>query len=168
MSSTSDVIDVTTVTAPSFVGIIFNWGLFGALSIQVYTYFLSFPKDKPALKALVSSVYILEATQIALLTQTIWALMVSGFGNIAAFDNVGTMWISVSGIGGLVAVLVQCFYSYRIAIFSESRIIPGIIVTMSITSLAGSLNFSVLLKRAGTFTNFFENQSMSAAITLGC
>ncbi|KAF9481902.1 hypothetical protein BDN70DRAFT_930448 [Pholiota conissans] len=167
MSSTLDTIDVTRVTAPLFVGIIFNWGLFGVLSIQVYTYFLSFPKDKPALKVLVGGVYILEATQIGLLTQTVWALMVNGFGNLLAFGNVGTTWISFSWIGSLVAVLVQCFYSYRIAIFAESRIIPGIIVTMSIISFAGSLTFSVLQKQAGTFLNFFENQSRSAAITLG-
>ncbi|KAF9481907.1 hypothetical protein BDN70DRAFT_785019, partial [Pholiota conissans] len=106
---------------------IFNWGLFGALSIQVYIYYQSFPKDKLSLKTLVGSVYILEVAQIVLLTQTMWTLLVSGFGNIAVFDDVGTTWITVPGIGGLVAVIVQCFYSYRIAIFSGSRIIPGII-----------------------------------------
>ncbi|KAF9472231.1 hypothetical protein BDN70DRAFT_818964, partial [Pholiota conissans] len=146
---------------------ILNWGLFGALSIQVYIYYLSFPKDKLSLKVLVGGVYILEVAQIVLLTQTVWTLLVSGFGNIAAFDDVGTTWISVPGIGGLVAVIVQCFYSYRIAIFSGSRIIPGIIVPMSIVSFAGSLSFGVLLKRAGTNTKFFENQSKSAATTLG-
>ena len=52
-------------------------------------------------KALVGSVYILEVAQIALLTQTAWMLTVSGFGNIEAFNIVGTTWISVAGIEGL-------------------------------------------------------------------
>lgn len=37
---------------PRLVGLIFNWGLLGVLTTQLYVYYLNFPKDRRAIKLL--------------------------------------------------------------------------------------------------------------------
>jgi hypothetical protein len=40
---------------PRLVGLIFNWGLLGVLTAQLYVYYLNFPKDRRAIKVLGTS-----------------------------------------------------------------------------------------------------------------
>jgi hypothetical protein len=58
--------DIVALTAPLLFGTIFNWALFGVLTIQVYIYNLNFSEDKRLIKVLVYSTYALEVFQTAL------------------------------------------------------------------------------------------------------
>ncbi|KAF9473373.1 hypothetical protein BDN70DRAFT_817344 [Pholiota conissans] len=118
-----------------FIVVVTNWALFGVLSIQVYIHSQAFPNDRPILKTLVYGVYLMEMAQTILLTQTGWAMLVQGFGNVEAVDEIGTTFISVPLIGGLVGLLVQLFYAWRIAIISHKKIIPAIIFFVRCQSL---------------------------------
>lgn len=59
-----------------------------------------FPNDRPALKGLVYGLYVLQLVQILLETETSWSQLASGFGNINAMNEIGTLWLSVCAIGG--------------------------------------------------------------------
>ncbi|KAF7349360.1 hypothetical protein MSAN_01725800 [Mycena sanguinolenta] len=48
--------DVGKLTIPLFVGTVANWGLLGALVVQVYIYYLAFPKDRLVSKIVVALV----------------------------------------------------------------------------------------------------------------
>ncbi|KAF9482096.1 hypothetical protein BDN70DRAFT_481503 [Pholiota conissans] len=128
-----------------------NWGLFGILTVQAYLYHQAFPNDRRILRAMVCAVYLLETAQTALLTETAWRALVVGVRRIVA--PIGTMWISVCLIGGVVAIIVQMFYAYRILIFSERRIIPGLILFMSVISFVAAIVVAALAKHAGSLTS---------------
>ncbi|KAF9483241.1 hypothetical protein BDN70DRAFT_990563 [Pholiota conissans] len=165
MSLDPSMINLTAITAPPFIGIILNWGLFGILSLQVYFYFQAFLNDRKPLKFVVGGVYIFEVVQTALMTQTAWNQSVSGFGNLAVYDEIGTAWLSVGCIGGLVGLLVQTFYAYRISVFSKNRIIPGLVVLMALTSFAGALSVAVNTKREGKFSILLAEPNESFTFT---
>ncbi|KAF9470971.1 hypothetical protein BDN70DRAFT_979533, partial [Pholiota conissans] len=150
------------------LAIIINWALFGVLSIQVYLYSQVFPNDRPMLKALVIGIYIMETVQTFLLTQTIWKMLVQGFGDIEGTDEVGTTFFSVCFIGGLVGFLVQLFYSWRIAIISQKRLIPGLIVIISLISFGGALATTINSKRYSKFSELLDdNQSLAFTLWSG-
>jgi len=151
--------DFTSITGPPLLGIVLNWGLFGILSTQVFIYYQAFPRDKPLLKALVYSVYILEVAQTVLLMENAWRVFASGFGNIDEFDKVETSWLSVGILGGIVAFMVQSFYAYRIYVLSQSRVVAGIILIMALASYSGSLATSISLEQARIFSKLFLQQS---------
>lgn len=44
--------DIIHSAGPRFIGILFNWGLLGVLTTQVYIYYLNFPRDTRLNKAL--------------------------------------------------------------------------------------------------------------------
>ncbi len=60
------------------------------LTISAVIYYQAFPRDQFFLKALVYSVYVLEAAQTFLLMENAWRVFASGFGNINVFDEVET------------------------------------------------------------------------------
>ncbi|KJA21546.1 hypothetical protein HYPSUDRAFT_724975 [Hypholoma sublateritium FD-334 SS-4] len=156
--------DFTSITGPPLLGIVLNWALFGILSTQLFIYYQAFPRDKSFLKALVYSVYLLEAVQTILLMENAWRVYASGFGNLEVFDEVETSWLSVGILGGLVACMVQSFYAYRIYVLSQSRIITGIIVFMALASYSGSLATSIVLQRARNFSELFQQESRIFAL----
>ncbi|KAF9483260.1 hypothetical protein BDN70DRAFT_962606 [Pholiota conissans] len=147
----STVVDIVQIVSPTFIGILFTWGFFGILSIQVYQYFQSYPDDKPALKALVGGIYILEASQMCMLSQTAWKLFVSGFGDLEKFNEIGTTWLSVCCIGGLTGFVVQWFYAYRLFVLTRNRIISGCIVLVCISLLA---SIHAMITSSSDFAHF--------------
>ena len=65
-------------------------------------YFLAFPNDPDRSRLLVLGVYLFEAVQTFLLTQSAFHSFADGFGNLLFLDEIGTIWFSVpimSGIG---------------------------------------------------------------------
>ncbi|KAF9482061.1 hypothetical protein BDN70DRAFT_892846 [Pholiota conissans] len=127
-----------------------NWALFGALTIHVYLYYRAFSNDRRILKAMVCLVYLLETTQIALITGTAWEELVLTAGSVQ--DSVGTIWVSVYLVGGAVAIIAQIFYAYRILMISQNKIIPGVIVIMSLISFIAAVVLGVLIKSVDNFT----------------
>ncbi|KAF8194595.1 hypothetical protein BJ912DRAFT_958790 [Pholiota molesta] len=164
MSLISNETSITALTGPPFVVIVVNWALFGVLSIQVYLYFQAFAHDRNILKILVFGVYLLEMTQTLMLTETIWSMLASGFGNLEPLDQIGTTWLSVCCIGGLVGLLVQWFYAYRIVVISGKRTMPAFIILMSLASFAGALASAVNTKRAKRFSNLEADEVMTFAM----
>ncbi|KAK0468806.1 hypothetical protein IW261DRAFT_1317886, partial [Armillaria novae-zelandiae] len=101
-----------------------HWGLFGALSVQLYLYYLAFPKDKKFTKYLVYGIYIIEFVQTVLFTHDAFAEFGYGFGDIEALTAMDFNWLTVSIMCAVVACIGQVFYAYRIFILSKSRIVP--------------------------------------------
>ncbi|KAF9479641.1 hypothetical protein BDN70DRAFT_993351 [Pholiota conissans] len=152
-SSALSSIPITQLTTPPFVAIIANWGLFGALSVQVYSYFQAFPKDRTALKALVYGVYILELAQTLLLTDTMWNAFGKSFGDPEELNDTGTTWLSIFLIGGLVALLVQVFYVYRIFVISRNKMLARIIIFFAVCSFAGALATAIQAEGTGEYSD---------------
>ncbi|KAJ3482695.1 hypothetical protein NLI96_g6805 [Meripilus lineatus] len=77
------------------LGHLFNWALYGILSVQCYLYYVSFPKDRRLPKVLVWVTLLLETLQLVLSTRDAWMNLASGWGDMRALDNVGWQWFSL-------------------------------------------------------------------------
>ncbi|KAJ7027225.1 hypothetical protein C8F04DRAFT_1238201 [Mycena alexandri] len=108
-----------------------DWGLFGALTVQLYLYYQAFPNDRWFTKCLVYTIYSIQVVQIVMTT-------------IDAFRNLRIrLWRRFGA--DEISFIVQSFYAFRIYVLSSSRIIPIIIV-------GASLALSVSAFITGRFT----------------
>ncbi|KAJ7704189.1 hypothetical protein B0H14DRAFT_3526763 [Mycena olivaceomarginata] len=141
---------IVQVSGPLLLVYLLSWGLFGTLTVQVYFFYLAFPRDKRSNKILVYTVYLIELAQTIWLTHDAFAIFGYGFADFSALTKVYFEWLLVPVTSGLVAFISQSFYAYRVYVLSGSRIVPFIIVTIALTS-------SVAAFVTGAFT--FEDSS---------
>ncbi|KAK0226561.1 hypothetical protein IW262DRAFT_1266478 [Armillaria fumosa] len=121
------------------VACLLHWGLFGTLSVQLYLYYLAFPKDRKCTKYLVYGIYIVEFVQTMLLTHDAFAVFGYGFGDLEALIEIHFSWLIVPIIGAVAASVGQGFYAYRIFVLSRSRLVSAFVICISLTSFVAAL-----------------------------
>ena len=80
----------------------FNWALYGILCLQVYIYWLRFPKDLSYIKALVYIVFLLDTFFMATITHAAWQVLVQNWGDINILHLLPWTWAMVpvgTGVG---------------------------------------------------------------------
>ncbi|KAH9035705.1 hypothetical protein EDB84DRAFT_1215950 [Lactarius hengduanensis] len=111
--------NVAEIAAPMLLGALWNWTLYGVLVVQIYVYSYNFPGDRTLVKLLVYSVFLVETVQTALTGADLYYWFVSGFGKM---DHLAAPYESpfdVPIIGAIIALIVQCFFVYRIWVLSR-------------------------------------------------
>ncbi|KAF9562871.1 hypothetical protein CPC08DRAFT_356615 [Agrocybe pediades] len=146
--------EIVKLIGPPLIGAVLHLVLFGVLSTQVYIYFLVFPNDAMSIRLLVFGIYILEVTQSLFLIHDMFHIFASGFGNLLIFDQVGTRWIGVTFLTGVVAFVAQTFYAYRLRIIAQSKILASVILLLAFVQLCGGLVIAVQFKNAVLVTQF--------------
>ncbi|KAF9460011.1 hypothetical protein BDZ94DRAFT_1266893 [Collybia nuda] len=121
--------DIEKSTGPLLLGYILSWYLYGSLSVQVYYYYLAFPKDRPVLKGLVYGVLLIETTQSIFVVHDLFKIFASGYGNIVELRDPQFTWIIAPVMTGVVSCTVQAYFAHRIQIISGSKI-PGFIILL--------------------------------------
>ncbi|KAF4613077.1 hypothetical protein D9613_011095 [Agrocybe pediades] len=154
--------DIGRIAGPLLLGYMLNWALQGALFVQVYMYYLAFPRDPLRNKILVYGVLALEFTQTCLLCHGAFHTFATGYGNMLALDEIGLIWLSVPIMSGIVAFIAQVFYAYRIWILSQSWISPSII---TFVSLASPPEKPLILSDRGSLTFLDGHESTCEACT---
>ncbi|KAK0226533.1 hypothetical protein IW262DRAFT_1294710 [Armillaria fumosa] len=149
------------------VSYLLNWGLFGTLSIQLYLYYLAFPKDRQFIKSLVYGIYIVELAQTILVTRNAFAVFGYSFGDLEAPNKIEFSWFIVPMINAVAASLGQGFYAYRIFVLSRSRIVSAFVICVSLTSFVAAMITGVRIFRTGDFTAS-SDQKTSIAIGISC
>ncbi|KAH8088918.1 hypothetical protein BXZ70DRAFT_910031 [Cristinia sonorae] len=122
-----------------FIGHLFNWGLYGVLTVQVYLYYISFPKDNYKLKTVVASAYILDTIQLTLATYDGFRIYGSGWGDAKQLDTMSLQWVSLPVLGGLVGALYQIFYAWRIYALGQNRWLACIILLISMVVIGSGI-----------------------------
>jgi len=145
------------------LGHLLQWGLFGALSVQVYIYYLMFPNDPPQRKVLVYAVYTIELVQAILLARMASVEFAAGFGNYEALDTIGLLSLAVPILGSIVTAVVQIFYAYRIRLFSENYLIPSVVVLCALIQLAGGLAVGVIGFQKSFFSQLKVRETLIAS-----
>ncbi|KAJ7145747.1 hypothetical protein C8R44DRAFT_755795 [Mycena epipterygia] len=138
----------TLFTGPILAGTQFNWALFGILSVQIYIFYSSFPKETIGMKALVYGIYIIEIVQTALSSHFAFAVLVNGWGDPNAIQKLPWSISSIPITAAIVSPIVQLFLAWRIYLLSSrSRytwpvcaVIAGVALMQSIAAvISGSL-----------------------------
>ncbi|KAL0577829.1 hypothetical protein V5O48_004157 [Marasmius crinis-equi] len=129
--------DVRHVAGPLIITFMLGTILYGVQILQVYTYYMTFPKDRKIVKALVYIVFLLDTTQTAIFFRDAYTIFAAGFGDMAALRAAHLSGFSVPIITGLVSLLVQSFYSYQIQVLSRSWILTVVILSVGIQNSSG-------------------------------
>ncbi|KAK2461150.1 hypothetical protein APHAL10511_006677 [Amanita phalloides] len=137
----SDLRRTTSVTIAVLSGSIFNLILYGVLTVQIYLYHICF-NDHITLKTSIYAIYTAEMIYTALLTYDLICLMLNPL-RTAAFTS-----FMIPICGGIVAILTQAIYAYRIRILTRMIAIPlGIVVIV----VAGFVLALILIKLRASF-----------------
>ncbi|KAK0454324.1 hypothetical protein EV421DRAFT_1896250 [Armillaria borealis] len=159
---------IERLSGPEVVAYLLHWGLFGTLTVQLYLYYLAFPKDRKFIKYLVYGIYIAEFVQTMLLTHNAFASFGYGFGDLEAVTKMRFNWLAVPVMSAAAACVGHAFYAYRIFILSKSRIVPAFVVCVSLTSFVAAIITDVDDFQAGNITELNDRTtSMSIGISCG-
>ncbi|KAF8650598.1 hypothetical protein AX14_008590, partial [Amanita brunnescens Koide BX004] len=136
---------VETTSIPSlFTGNVINLVLYGALTVQLYLYYISFPQDPCLLKTVVYLIYVIETVCTVLLTYDLEHYM----------RSIESAWtislIVIPAGGGIVAFLVQATYAYRVRVLSQLKYVSWCIIAI----IGGSLGFVMALAPSGAVNVF--------------
>ncbi|KAJ7884577.1 hypothetical protein B0H14DRAFT_3857086 [Mycena olivaceomarginata] len=127
-----------TITGPTLLGILFNWGLMGVLAVQLYLFYEN-SKDRTAIKALVYGLALLDILQTVMVTADAFHWFVYGFNDHIQLDEPFLNPWDVPVIDSVISLIVQAFYCWRIYIIRQGVFIPVLIVIVSITQFAAGI-----------------------------
>ncbi|KAJ7722187.1 hypothetical protein B0H16DRAFT_1600884 [Mycena metata] len=158
--------ELAAVVGPVLLGYLFNWCLFGALTVQLYFYYQAFPKDRVFTKSLVYAVYVIESLQTVLATHDAFSNFVYGLDDLFALSNLSSQWFPLPIMSGLVALIGQSFCAYRVYVLSNSWKTPLFIETVSLASSIGAFMTAYFTHQISIYPSVLE-QVRSSAVWLG-
>ncbi|KAI0768342.1 hypothetical protein BD413DRAFT_614651 [Trametes elegans] len=142
----SEAVNVVELAGPQLLGQLINWGLMGALSVQVYLYHIMFPNDPLYLRGFVYGIFAFEWVQTGLITENAFNVFVYNFGDVNNILKFHNSWFSVPIMCGIVSAAVQFFYARRIFLLSGSMALGGVICVLALTQGSAAIASGVLLK----------------------
>lgn len=158
--------NIARIAGPLLLGYLFHWGLFGVLSVQLYTYYVSFPNDGRITKTLVYATYCLEVVQTILLTRDCWKTFAEGFGNLLAVDSTHLIWLAAPVFIGIVSCPVQIYYAYRVYVLSRSRVLCAVICVFALLQGSSAIAEGVAGYQIGNFHDLAKYSFVSCSIWL--
>ncbi|KAJ7474299.1 hypothetical protein FB451DRAFT_1248520 [Mycena latifolia] len=118
----------------------FNWALLGTLTLQVYIFHNSFPKERAWLKALVYTIYLLDVAQTAISSHFAFRILCGGWGDPAALSNLPWSSAAIPIFTGIISASVQIFFAWRIYVLKgEKPLALAISVLIVVLALMQSL-----------------------------
>lgn len=150
--------DIAATTAPQLIGTLFNWLLFGVLSVQTYVYYLNFADDNIWNKVAVYGTYVFEIVQTAMTAADLYFWFATGFGNMSHIGNVNISPADTPILCGIIAAVVQFFFAYRI--FTLRRAywwISLLIVLTSLVQTVGAIATGFRAFKLQEYSRFHEN-----------
>ncbi|KJA23683.1 hypothetical protein HYPSUDRAFT_215004, partial [Hypholoma sublateritium FD-334 SS-4] len=152
--------DIVATTSPLLIGTLFNWALYGVLSVQTYVYYINFPDDKLWQKALgqLYGCYIFEIVQTAMTAADLYFWFGTGYGNLAHLGNVNISPADTPIFCGIIAAVVQCFFAYRIFTLRRSYLwVCILIVLTSVVQTAGALGTGIRGFKLQEYSRFHDH-----------
>ncbi|KAJ7841065.1 hypothetical protein B0H14DRAFT_2783637 [Mycena olivaceomarginata] len=129
--------DIIWLAGPRLIGLVFNWGLLGVLTTQVYIYHINFPKDRRFLKAIVYIVYVLDWIQTCSATYDAFSGgYMAGDPFLPSMDCF-TGFLNVPILSSIIGAIVQIFFGWRIWALSKSKITFAGVIFLSLLQLGG-------------------------------
>jgi len=154
------------LAGPLLLGYLFNWGLYGVLSCQVYVYYLAFPKDGRWTKLLVGGIYLLETVQTIIITHDAFNAYAKGYGNLNALGSAQLEWLAVPIFSGIVSCTVQMYYGYRLQLLSGSKLLGLVIAAIALTQGTSAIVQGVQAFFIGNFADLATKAFVSCTIWL--
>ncbi|KAF8491762.1 hypothetical protein JB92DRAFT_2752710, partial [Gautieria morchelliformis] len=149
------------------IGHLFNYGLFGVLSTQVYIYTMAFPNDPRKLKTIVYGLYLLECLQVAIATRDAFETLGAGWGNLEALNNPQLIWFETPVMSGFISACVQLFFAWRVYILSKSKLLAGLISTLAVGQGVAAIVAGVTVNNLGNVSEVQAKAFKPTCVWLG-
>ncbi|KAH9833038.1 uncharacterized protein C8Q71DRAFT_860791 [Rhodofomes roseus] len=159
--------DVAKIAGPVLLGSQLNWGLFGVLTVQLYMYNQANYKDHFFVKVVVYWMYLFEAIQTILLTHDTFHQLAYSFGSFEGLTAAYLTGFELVIQSALIATVTQCFYAWRIYILSNSKILAGCIVCISLLQCAGGFSEGIACFVYNSTSEKIPIEATSVALWIG-
>ncbi|KAJ8487633.1 hypothetical protein ONZ45_g14258 [Pleurotus djamor] len=159
---------IAELTGPLLLGHFFNWGLFGALIVQTYVYYLAFPNDRLLPKTIVYSVLVIEVLQTVLATRDAFRNFGTGWGNMIDLAEVGWLWFSVPVLGSIISCMSQFFFAWRIWVLSNRQLfLPACVTFLSLVQGVAGIWTGIYAHFIGVFSEVTKHTKNTTIVWLG-
>ncbi|KZT25969.1 hypothetical protein NEOLEDRAFT_1178086 [Neolentinus lepideus HHB14362 ss-1] len=116
---------------PLLMGYLFSYLLQGVLTVQMFIFCNqpSYSSDRYPIRVTVWTVFCLEIVATAFATVSAWYGLASGWGNIYTLNHPSWAFAYTPALHGIIALVVQLFFCWRLTLFGCNLIVPGIIAS---------------------------------------
>ncbi|KAG1837489.1 hypothetical protein F4604DRAFT_2000616, partial [Suillus subluteus] len=146
------------------LGYQFNWGLYGVLATQLYTYHQARFQDTRLIKSIVYGLFVIETLQLVMATHDSFHTLALGWGNILDLSNVWFSWFDLPFLTGLTSATIQCFYAWRLYILSKSYVlaitISAIALVQGSAAMAEGIQIYISQNVPGTQEDTFKTTAV--------
>jgi len=125
-------------TGPWMFGVGLDVLLFGVLTVQIYIYYLAFPKDRGLLKLAVIWVYLAGVAQTGLAIVDLNAGLIHQQGGCQILET-NYFWLTTIVFSEAAALTAQWLYTYRIYVISCKIWIVILVICLSLGQLGTSI-----------------------------
>ncbi|TFK91945.1 hypothetical protein K466DRAFT_659668 [Polyporus arcularius HHB13444] len=128
---------------PILVGALLSFLLFGISIVQLYIYHANFPRDRSALRVSVYAIFALDILQSVLAGAEAWDTLCAGWGRPINLRYPNWSFYFLPMLSGVVASWVQIFYAWRIFRLGQWKVVPGLIIFMSLVQTGAASAIAV-------------------------
>lgn len=168
----ADVPPTIQLTGPLVLGYQFNWGLYGVLATQLYTYHQAGFRDSRLIKFIVYGVFVVETLQLIMATHDSFHTLALGWGSFSDLLEVWFTWFDLPFLTGLTSATIQCFYAWRLFVLSKSYVlaitIAAIALVQGAAAMAEGLQIFISQNVPGTQTDTFKTTAVWLGGTALC
>ncbi|KAF8954087.1 hypothetical protein BDZ97DRAFT_1867834 [Flammula alnicola] len=152
------------LTGPLALGYMLGCILVGVLTMQVQSYYNTFPNDRLGIKWLVGVVFGFEVVFTLFTLINAWVAFGTGWGDANSLMFQHWSLVPIAPLSGIIASMVQFFFAYRIFKLTRSVWLPLIICAIS--SLQCVMVFYVGITNAIRGRSFKAFYELSTFITI--
>ncbi|KAJ7197414.1 hypothetical protein GGX14DRAFT_471281, partial [Mycena pura] len=139
------------------IGMAFSTLLFGVVSLQTFNYYRNFPNDSWRLKALVGAVWVLELAHSICSWHGMFLVTVTFYGQPSHILDPPVTIVLISLFAGIIVVLVQGFFCFRIYRLSGRKLwLPIFCFVLAVSPLMFSLKILAIFIESGEFSSLLQ------------
>ncbi|PBK82091.1 hypothetical protein ARMGADRAFT_1171097 [Armillaria gallica] len=141
--------------------------LYGILCDQVYIYYISFPNDHLATKAVVYVLWLAETVQTVSNMIDTFDTFCYNFGNVSELDNVHLTWFTIPILAGFVGCIAQLFYAWRMYQFSKKA--RWLCITLSVIAFAqfaAAICCGLQVRKYDRYSDLQKNPTVKVAVVI--
>ncbi|KAG1804672.1 uncharacterized protein BJ212DRAFT_885719 [Suillus subaureus] len=109
---------------------------YGANCLQIFVYFINYPKDRMALKIMVISIWLFDTVHLILGCIGIWQYLISKYGNYVFLSGTHPPLFIAFVFSGMVSTISQLFFTFRIWHLSSGHwVFPAFLIPAALSQL---------------------------------
>jgi len=142
-------VNIPLLEGPLVLGYMWSYMLYGILIVQMYLYWINFPKDQVGIKIYVWFMFLLETIFTIFTTIAAWDQFGANWGDPQSLLVIDWSWEPLPSLNGLIAMMVQSFYIWRIFNLTRNVYIAILIECVSLMQCVMAWYFGITVSLEG-------------------